>query len=315
MAAKLFLKSLPFAAPCLSAALLLGLADVADAGPLLDTLRARQAAWAESSASAALPSGVQQLKNLPYGRDPAQSFDVYLPPNARNSPVIFMVHGGAWAIGDKAMGRVVDAKVARWVSRGFIFVSTNYRMLPAAAPDVQLRDVALAVATAQHKAAEWGGDPQRFILIGHSAGAHLVALLAATPHPAYAPAMKPVLGTVALDSAAMNVVQIMGQKHYRLYDKPFGSDPSYWRSMSPTLNLAAGAPPLLAVCSSRRDDACLQAVQFVERAGQLGVRAETLRADLAHGEINSQLGLASAYTTAVEAFLASLDPEVARLLR
>lgn len=301
---------------CLLAfALLAGLAETAQAGPLLDLLRERRAVQGASADSTALPAGVKRLENLSYGSDPAQTFDVYLPPDAQNAPVIFMVHGGAWAIGDKAMGRVVDAKVARWVSRGFIFVSSNYRMLPAAAPDVQLRDVALAVSTAQRKAAEWGGDARRFILMGHSAGAHLVALLAATPHPAYMPDLQPVLGTVALDSAAMNVVEIMGQKHYRLYDKPFGSDPAYWRSMSPTLNLAAGTAPLLAVCSTRRDDSCLQAGQFVERAGQLGVRAEVLREDLSHGEINSQLGLPGDYTVAVEKFLASLDGEVARRLR
>lgn len=296
-------------------ALLAGLAETVQAGPLLELLRERRAGQAASADSTALPAGVKRLENLSYGSDTAQTFDVYLPPDAKNAPVIFMVHGGAWAIGDKAVGRVVDAKVARWVSRGFIFVSSNYRMLPAAAPDVQLRDVALAVSTAQRKAAEWGGDPQRFILMGHSAGAHLVSLLAATPRPAYAPELQPVLGTVALDSAAMNVVEIMGQKHYRLYDKPFGSDPSYWRSMSPTLNLAAGAAPLLAVCSSRREDSCPQAGQFVEQAGQLGVRAEVLREDLSHGEINSQLGLPGAYTAAVENFMSSLDGEVARRLR
>ncbi len=296
-------------------ALLLGLSEASLAGPLLDRLRERRAAQGSGAASAAAPAGGERLENIAYGSDPAQTFDVYLPANAQNAPVIFMVHGGAWAIGDKAMGRVVDAKVARWVSRGFIFISANYRMLPAAAPDVQLRDVALAVATAQRKAGEWGGDARRFILMGHSAGAHLVAMLGATPHPAYAPDLQPVLGTVALDSAAMNVVDIMSQKHYRLYDKPFGTDPAYWRSLSPTLNLAAGAAPLLAVCSSRRDDSCAQAGQFAERAGQLGVRAEVLRQDLSHGEINSQLGTPGAYTTAVETFLASLDGEVARRLR
>jgi acetyl esterase/lipase len=296
-------------------ALLLGLNEASLAGPLLDRLRERRAAQGSGSASAAVPAGGERLENIAYGSDPAQTFDVYLPPNAQNAPVIFMVHGGAWAIGDKAMGRVVDAKVARWVGRGFIFISANYRMLPVAAPDVQLRDVGLAVATAQRKAGEWGGDARRFILMGHSAGAHLVALLAATPHPAYAPDLQPVLGTVALDSAAMNVVEIMSQKHYRLYDKPFGTDPAYWRSMSPTLNLAAGAAPLLAVCSSRRDESCGQASQFAGRAGQLGVRVEVLRQDLSHGEINSQLGTPGAYTAAVETFLAGLDGEVAHRLR
>lgn len=296
-------------------ALLLGLCEASLAGPLLDRLRERRAAQGSSAAGSSLPAGVERLENIAYGSDPAEAFDVYLPPNAQNAPVIFMVHGGAWAIGDKATGRVVEAKVARWVSRGFIFISANYRMLPSAPPDVQLRDVALAVATAQRKAGEWGGDAQRFILMGHSAGAHLVALLAATPRPAYAPDLQPVLGTVALDSAAMNIVEIMSQKHYRLYDKPFGTDPAYWRSMSPTLNLAAGAAPLLAVCSSRRDESCAQASQFAGRAGQLGVRAEVLRQDLSHGDINSQLGTPGAYTAAVETFLASLDGEVARRLR
>lgn len=97
--------------------------------------------------------------------------------------------------------------------------------------------------------------------------------------------------------------------------EPFGSDPAYWRSMSPTLNLAAGAAPLLVVCSSRRAESCGQAGQFAERAGQLGVRAEVLRQDLSHGEINSQLGTPGAYTAAVETFLAGLDGEVARRLR
>lgn len=297
----------------LGLALLLTLSEASLAGPLLDRLRERRAG--QNDAAVGLPAGVARLESIAYGSDPAQTFDVYLPPNAKNAPVIFMVHGGAWVTGDKAAGHVVDAKVARWVTRGFIFISTNYRMLPAAAPDVQLRDVAQALATAQRKAGEWGGDAQHFILMGHSAGAHLVALLAATPHPAATPEVQPVLGTVVLDSAALNVVEIMGRKHYRLYDKPFGSDPAYWRSMSPTLNLASRAAPFLLVCSSRRDDSCVQAGWFVERASQLGVRAELLREDLAHGEINSQLGLPGGYTAAVERFIASLAPEAARLLR
>jgi acetyl esterase/lipase len=293
---------------------LLGLVESALAGPLLDRLRERRAGNG-AVGSEALPAGVQRLENLAYGSDPAQRLDVYLPPDARHAPVILMVHGGAWVIGDKAMGRVVDAKVARWASRGFIFVSINYRMLPAAAPDVQLQDVARALAFAQVRAAEWGGDAQRFVLMGHSAGAHLVALLAANPGAAQLSGLQPVLGTVALDSAAMNLGEIMSQKHYRLYDKPFGDDPVYWQRMSPTLNLRAGAAPFLAVCSSRRDESSRQARQFAERAGSLGIRAQVLSQDLSHGEINSQLGLPGAYTAAVENFLAGLDGELARRLQ
>lgn len=292
-------------------------AQAAGAGPLRDRLREiraeRQASAAPGEAN--LPSGAQHLGNIAYGSHPAQRFDVYLPARTEAAPVIFVVHGGAWKWGDKEMGRVVDAKVARWVSRGFILVSTNYRMLPDAAPDAQLQDVARALAVAQDKAPSWGGDPQRFVLMGHSAGAHLVALLGAAPRYTGEPGLRPVIGTVALDSAAMDVTAIMNHRHLPLYDAPFGKDPVYWQAMSPIQALAPGAAPLLSVCSTRRDDSCLQADLFAARAGQLGVRAEVLREDLSHGDINAQLGQPGAYTSAVERFLGSLDNGIARRLQ
>ncbi|KAB2970145.1 MAG: alpha/beta hydrolase [Zoogloea sp.] len=287
----------------------------AGAGPLRERLREMRAEHQAAGGETGLPPGAQHLGNIAYGAHPAQRFDVYLPARAESAPVIFMVHGGAWKWGDKEMGRVVDAKVARWVSRGFILVSANYRMLSDAAPDVQLQDVARALAVAQDKAPSWGGDPQRFVLMGHSAGAHLVALLGAAPHYTGEPGLRPVIGTIALDSAAMDVTAIMNHRHLPLYDAPFGKDPAYWQAMSPIHALAPGAAPLLSVCSTRRDDSCRQAAQFAARAGQFGVRAEVLREDLSHGDINAQLGLPGAYTSAVERFLSSLDNGIARRLQ
>lgn len=296
----------------LAAWLMAGLPGVAGAGPLREMLmNGRRGGPAEGAPGAgpALPAGARSLLNQSYGPSPAQAYDAYLPASQGAAlPLIFMVHGGAWAIGDKAMGRVVDAKVARWVARGIALVSVNYRMLPEAPPDVQLADVALALQQVRAQAPGWGVDPARVVLMGHSAGAHLVALLAAQ-------AATPVLGTVALDSAAMDLTQIMGQSHMRLYDRPFGTDPAYWRAMSPTLQLRAGAAPVLAVCSTRRADSCAQAQGFVRQAGQMGVRANWLGQDLSHGEINAQLGLESAYTRAVEDFMAGLDPVLAQRLR
>ncbi|WP_079435101.1 alpha/beta hydrolase [Zoogloea sp. LCSB751] len=299
----------------------LGLAaspSVARAGPLLDRLRERRAARlaaADEDADGSLPAGARKLTDIAYGPDPAQTFDVYLPAAALGAPVILMVHGGAWNGGDKAMERVVDAKVARWVERDIIFVSTNYRLLPQAPVNVQLRDVARALAAAQQKAPAWGGDPRRFVLMGHSAGAHLVALLAVSPPARFTPPPLPVLGTVALDSAAMDVEAIMNQRHLRLYDRPFGTDPSYWRSLSPLHALTPGAAPLLAVCSTQREDACEQARRLANRADELGVQVQVLGEDLHHGAINSQLGLDNAYTRAVERFMAGLHPDLAKHLR
>lgn len=263
----------------------------------------------------AIKRQVTILRNVRYGNDNLQTMDVYLPRKPRTGmPVIFMVHGGAWRFGDKTAHSVVVNKVARWVPRGFIFVSVNYRMLPAAAPLQQAEDVARALATAQARAASKGGDPAKFILMGHSAGAHLVALLDADPALAYKVGARPWLGAVALDSAALNVVKIMQRRHYRLYDRAFGSDPAYWRKASPFYALAATAKPILLVCSTRREHSCPQARSFAAAASALGVRAEVQGEDLTHRQINATLGEPGAYTDAVERFMASLDPVVKRAL-
>lgn len=73
--------------------------------------------------------------------------------------MIFMVHGGAWMIGDKGNKGVVDNKVKRWAPQGFVFISANYRLCPAADPLKQARDVARALAFAQSQAGSFGADP------------------------------------------------------------------------------------------------------------------------------------------------------------
>ena len=67
-----------------------------------------------------------------------------------------MVHGGAWRMGDKAASNVVENKVARWVPRGVLFISANYRLLPEADALAQANDVARALARAQEVAARLG---------------------------------------------------------------------------------------------------------------------------------------------------------------
>ncbi|BEP94203.1 alpha/beta hydrolase [Acidovorax sp. A79] len=290
-------------------------------------LRALIAQKQAAAAPATLAAGVQRIADVPYGADPAQRMDVYVPTSpttgtnslvasAVRAPVIFMVHGGGWRHGDKAMGRVVQEKVNRWVPKGFILISINYRMLPDAPVAVQERDVQAALMAAQQRAGTWGGDPSRFILMGHSAGAHLVALLNARAPQALREGAWPWLGTVSLDSAMMNVPARMRAPHLPLYDDAFGADPAYWVAMSPLHQWTAGAPPMQMVCSAQRaDDPCRQSDAMARHVRHQGGRAEVLPQDLDHGEINAQLGLDSDYTRAVEAFMGSLDAEVARRLQ
>lgn len=268
-----------------------------------------------------LPAGVQRIADVPYGTDPLQRMDVYLPAAPRSSvegpaPVIFMVHGGGWRTGDKTMSRVVQEKAARWVPRGFVFISVNYRLHPAVNVLQEAIDVALALDTAQKQAAQWGADPAKFILMGHSAGAHLVSFV-----NAHAPLLRqlgvtPWLGTVSLDSALLNAPVVMSLPHYPLYDEVLGSDPAFWLAISPYQAVTGAQPPYQFVCStSRPDRPCLQAQGMAAHVQALGGRAEVLPQDLTHGEINANLGLDSDYTRAVETFMGSLDPVVAQRLR
>ena len=287
----------------------------ASAGPLREWLAEHRLA---QERPVALPTGVRVARDVAYGDDARQRFDVYFPQQppqqGRGAPVIFMVHGGAWQFGDKAAPSVIENKIARWVPRGLVVISTNYRLLPQATPARQAEDVARALAAAQKAAASWGADPHRFILMGHSAGAHLVALLAASPTLAATAGATPWLGVVSLDSAALNVPEIMNARHPRLYDRAFGADPAGWPSVSPFHVLTRRVPPFLMVCSTQREDACPQARRFVARAQSLGGRASVLAQDLSHGDINQRLGEAGAYTQAVEAFMGSLDTSLATAL-
>ena len=300
-------------------AILVVTGSIALAGPFHDRIIERKAAEEQGGSTApapgtdgpmTLPAGARVVRDVSYGSDPRQRFDVYIPANAKNAPVIFMVHGGAWFLGDKAERTVGANKVARWLPRGFIVVSTNYRMLPEAAPTEQARDVARALAAAQDRAASWGGDRSRFILMGHSSGAHLVALLASSPALSAGIVSTPWLGTVALDSAALDVTKIMQARHARFYDRAFGHDPEYWRAASPFYALTKPERPILLVCSTQRSDSCPQASRFAAKASFLGMKAAVLKQDLSHMEINERLGAEPDYTRAVEAFFASLGVPV-----
>ena len=295
----------------------LGLASVrAGVALLLALALTVQRAPAEETAATIGGVAVKVLRNVAYGAAKDQRMDIYLPAQASTqpAPVILMVHGGAWAFGDKGIDRVVDNKVARWLPKGLIFVSVNYPMIPDADPVEQADDVARAIAAAQSAAPGWGGDPDRFVLMGHSAGAHLVTLLNADPARAAKQGARPWLGTVSLDSGALDVPQIMNHKHAKLYDEAFGADPAFWEESSPVHHLTSGMKPWLGVCSRLRSDSCATNTAYALKSKGLGARAEVLGERLRHGAINEELGKPGEYTDAVETFLASLDPRLKTLL-
>jgi len=269
-------------------------------------LRAVVEALSRRGEGTTLPEGVRIERDLAYGSEAGQALDVYLPPGRPTGAVIVLVHGGGWAIGDKANPAVVGAKVAHWLPAGVVVVSINYRLLPRAGVLQQATDVARAIAFVQGRAAGWQADPSRIVVLGHSSGAHLAALLAADPALAEAEGAKAWLATILLDSAALDAVEIMRAPHRPLYDRALGASEDNWRALSPLHRLCARPAPLLIVHSDRRDDAAGASRRFADAVAVRGGRAEVHDVALSHAEINASLGLANAYTERVDAFLKSV---------
>ncbi len=271
-------------------------------------LLALGAAFREPSPAAAqsVSPDAAAMHEIAYGSDPAQRFDLYLPAQPNGASTIFYVHGGGWQRGDKAMRGLIEAKQKRWTAAGAIVISTNYRMLPDADPVEQARDLARAVAKAQDTVASLGGDPNGFVLMGHSAGAHLVGLLAASPAMVRQFGLKPWRASVRLDGGAIDTEATIQGRNLPQFENAFGRDPAYWRAASPLAQIGAKTAPVLAVCASGRRDSCPANRLFLDKAARFGTRTQLLEKPLSHMEINRDLGEDNDYTREVEAFLRSV---------
>jgi acetyl esterase/lipase len=125
--------------------------------------------------TATLTGRYDRSTNHSYGPEPRQQLDVYSPKDAKDCPVAVFFYGGSWSEGRRGLYRFVGAALAE---RGIVTVLPDYRLYPQVKFPVFLDDGALAVAWVQQHAHEFGGDPHRIILMGHSAGGHEAASLA-----------------------------------------------------------------------------------------------------------------------------------------
>ena len=144
--------------------------------------------------------------------------DLYLPDGTAASdrlPVVVYVHGGGWRRGDKA--NAIGRKVALFTGAGYAFASVNYRLSPdpidPSFPADRIRfpdhpdDIGEAIGWLDRNVATYGGDPSRILLIGHSAGAHLVSLISTDPRyvTRWGVDRRHMVGTVSLDTDAYDV--------------------------------------------------------------------------------------------------------------
>ena len=193
----------------------------------------------DGRAVSAVPGPAQSYD---YGTDSLQALD-YWPASRESAPLIIFIHGGGWKRGDKdnATGQ---QKVAHYHALGYAFASVNYRLVPDASVEQQASDVAAAIRWLRGHAAQLGFDPGRVVLMGHSAGAHLAALVGTDPRWLDQQGMteQALSGVILLDGAAYNVPYQLAHGPgvmQQTYVQAFGRDPRRQRALSPTLNAAA----------------------------------------------------------------------------
>jgi acetyl esterase/lipase len=131
----------------------------------------------------------RRTENIAYGPEARQRLDVYQPQGeVRNAPVVVFFYGGSWSKGERADYRFVGEALA---SQGIVAVVADYRLSPAVRYPVFVQDSARAVRWARDHAAEYGADPARLFVMGHSAGAYNAAMVALDARWLQAEGMKP----------------------------------------------------------------------------------------------------------------------------
>ena len=232
-----------------------------------------------------------------YGTAPLQKIDFFAAKSPR-APLLVFVHGGGWKRGDK--GNATGRDLApHYMGQGYAVASVNYRLVPDATVEQQATDVASAVAYLRGNAARLDIDPGRIVLMGHSAGAHLVALVGTDPQYLRAAGlgMDAVRGVIPNDGAAYDVPAQMKdgpEIMQQTYAQAFGTDPARQRALSPTLQAASPNAPAFLLIHVQRPDGVRQAAALADalkRAGTPvqvnGFPGEGLKG---HMEINRQLG-------------------------
>ena len=228
-----------------------------------------------------------------------QSLDFYAAPG-RGRPLVVFIHGGGWRIGDKAMGAHGRDKAAFFNQLGHAYASLNYRLSPDVQHPAHVDDVAAALAWLHGHAAELGFDARRIYVMGHSAGAHLAALVSTDARrlAKYGKPLSILKGAILLDGAGYDVtlqapaVIARGGFLGEMYSGAFGADPAVWRDASPTLHVARGQgiPPFLIVHASR-PDSTRQSLQLAQALRAAGVDARLFEArGYTHAQVNRRIG-------------------------
>lgn len=240
-------------------------------------------------------------RNLPYSDqkdDKRRMLDLYLPAGETEArPLIVWIHGGAWAFGDK---RGMHLKPQMFTDQGYAFAAVNYRFVPKVTVADQATDVATAIAALHRHAKKFSIDPKKTFVMGHSAGAHLAALVCTDGRYLKSQGLdlKTIAGCVPVDTAAYNVpeqLKVARGIGVKMYERAFTKDEKKQKHYSPINHIAKGKdiPAFLIFYVASRKDSRSQSAAFGKALDAAGFKGWLFGAqDKDHGSINREIGKA-----------------------
>lgn len=232
-----------------------------------------------------------------------QKVDLYSSEGGKNLPIVFWIHCGGWQAGNK---NDVQAKPQAFVDLGFVFVSTNYRLVPEVTIQQMAGDVAKAIRWTHDHAKDYGGDSNTFFVMGHSAGAQLAALVCTDDSylKAEGLSLSIIKGCVPVDGDTYDVplqIATVEERRSTSYQKKFG-DLKSQQALSPVMHVSKGKniPPFLILHVADHPETKMQSLRLAKALQEAGVSAKAYpAAGKNHTTINSELGLPDDPPTAV----------------
>lgn len=233
---------------------------------------------------------VHITRQVHYGSDTAEAVDIYQTEYCKKNrcPVVMWVHGGGWKHGDTS-GECSTEMQSLWAQQGIVMVGVNYRLTPHVMHPDHVMDVAASIDWVYKHISEYGGDPGRISLLGHSAGAHLVALVATNPRFLNKFGYDPIdiiKNVFPIDTASFDLTDHSSRFVTRLVKDAFGTDPEVLRDASPILQVHNGGkyPPFLMAAVKVRQDAVSNSQILQSKLRSAGGSAELMIVD--YGKIN-----------------------------
>lgn len=225
-----------------------------------------------------------------------QTLDIYAPAEGKDHPVVVWIHGGGWKRGDKAG---MQQKPQAFADQGFVFVSINYRFVPEVTVPEMMGDVAKAIAWVHGHAGQYGGDGNSILVMGHSAGAHLAALVCTDERYLKAEGLPLSIlrACVPVDVSVYDIPKRLsdgGSVAPETFKEVFGATDASYKDLSPAAHVAKGKhiPPFAILHVASRPETKTQSEHFAQVLQAAGVVAKVISADgKTHGTINSDLGL------------------------